>query len=222
MSQLSSLWNLRLRGEINMADADSVTYTNGSIPGSALQGGADVLRSQLALNDLDPYPVALDTWRVTGTGALLGTAAGTPSGAFGITVGTHGTASPKLVGESASGNSKTNSCRKLVYMDARYDDGETVTIRVHARITANCNTAQTLDVEAYAGDKEAGVGSDLVTTSAQTLTTSWADYDYTVTVTGLSAGDPLDVEITGVANDTGGTAGAVIEIGDIRILADTR
>ncbi len=221
MSQLSAFWNVRFRGEINFADADSVTYKSGSIPGTALAGAANVLRSQLKTGAL-PRTIPLDEWRVTATLALLGNAAGTPAGAFGLTAGVHGTNTPKLVGESASGNSKTNSCRKVIPLPPEYVDGETATLRVHARITADCNTAQTLDAQVFESDKEASLGSDLVAEAANSLTTSWADYDFELTAGALSAGDPLDVELTGLANDTGGSAGAVIEIGDTRIIANVR
>lgn len=222
MATLSSLRDARLLGEISMASADSVTYKNASIPGTALQSAANVNRSQLIQEDAAVYALELETWRVTGTGALLGTTAGTPSGAFGLTYGTHGSASPKIVGESASGNSKTNTCRRLYTLPPEYQEAETVTLRVHARITADANTSETIDAEVYETDGEAGVGSDICATAAQTLTTSFASYDFTITATTLTAGDTLDIELTGVADDTGGAAGAVIEIGEVFLLLDIR
>lgn len=222
MAELDKLSDVRLGGEINMADATLITYKNASIPGTALQSAADVARSQLDQDDAKPYPISLHDWRATGTGAILGTAAGTPSGAFGLTVGTHGSASATIVGESASGNSKTNLMRHQFVMPAEYVDGETVTLRIRCKITADANTAQTLDVEVHEPDGAAGVGSDICASAAQTITDAYANYDFTITPTSVAAGDVLDIEVTGVANDTGGTTGSVITIAQTIMLLDVK
>lgn len=222
MAELSTIRNVRGTGEWNLASVTSLSLPSASITGSALSSAADVERSQLKQQDAQVYGLELADWLVTGTGAKLGAAAGTPTDAFGLTVGTFGSASPKIVGESASGNSKTNYARTTFTLPPEYVDGQTVTFRVRARITASANTSQTVDFSCYEADGEAGIGSDLCTTSAQTLTTSFADYDFTVTPSSLAAGDLLDMQITGEADDTGGSAGAVIEIGKTQILLDIR
>lgn len=181
-----------------------------------------VARSALVQDDAKPYNVSLTRLAVTGTGAALGTAAGTPSGAFGITVGTFGSASPKVVGEAASGNSKTDKARFQFALPGEYVAGQTVTLRVKARITGNVSTTQTIDAEVYKTDGAAGIGSDLCATAAQSLTTSFANKDFDVTATGLAPGDLLDVQLTGVADDTGGTANKLIEIGAVEFLLDVK
>jgi hypothetical protein len=181
-----------------------------------------VARTGLAQDDLAVYSIPLTEMRVTGTGALLGDSAGTPSGAFGLTVGTFGSASPILVGEAASAASVTNKCRCLTPLPVEYVAGQTVTLRVHARITGDVEVAQTIDVVVHKSDKEAGVSADLCATAAQTLTDAFADYDFTITPSGLAPGDMLDVELTGVANDTGGTANKLIEIGAVQRLCDVK
>jgi hypothetical protein len=169
-------------------------------------------------NAVEIQTVAIDNLRVTGTGALLGTAAGTPAGAFGLTYGTSGSASPKLVGEAANGDSKTDKARFLFTLPTEYAAGGTVTLRVKCRMTGNVATAQTIDATCFKGDGEAGVGSDICATAAQTITDAFADYNFTITPTGLAAGDLLDIELTGVANDTGGTSNKLLEIGNVQVL----
>ncbi len=222
-NELSALRDTRFFGEINFSSVDLITWPSGSLPGTALQAGADVLRSQLKLDNLMPITLPIELFRVAGTGALLGTAAGTPAGAFGITYGAHGTNTPKMVGESASGNSKTNTARIVRELIPEYAAAQSVTLRVHARITVNANTSQTLDAQVFKSDGESGPdGADLYAGVAAPLTTSWANHDFILTSSALSAGDELDIELTGVADDTGGSAGAVIEIGKCQILADLR
>ncbi len=179
-------------------------------------------RTYIAQQDDQPYNIPLSDMRVTGTLAVLGNSAGTPSGAFGITPGSHGTNSPKLIGEAANANSKTNKCRFFFGLPAEYVANQSVTVRVHARITGNVAVSQTIDVTAYKSNGEAGVSADLCATAAQTLTSSFADYDFVITSTGLAAGDMLDIELTGVADDTGGTANKLIEIGSVEVLLDVK
>ena len=181
-----------------------------------------VPRTQLTQDDLQPYVIPLSRFQAPGTGAQLGSSAGTPSGALGLTIGTHGTATPKLVGEAASGNSKSNSGRVQFALPAEYVSGETITLRVRCKITGNVQVAQTIDALVYKSDDAAGVGSDLCATAAQSVTSSAANYDFTITPTGLAAGDTLDVLITAAANDTGGTANKLIEIYRVAMLLDIK
>lgn len=181
-----------------------------------------VARSSLGQDDLASYVIPLSRFQAPGTGAQLGSSAGTPSGALGLTIGTHGSASPILVGEAASGNSKTNSGRVQFALPAEYVSGETITLRVRCAATGTLATARTIDALVYKSDNGGGVGSDLCATSAQTITASFANYDFTITPTGLAAGDTLDVLVTAVANDTGGTNNRLIQIGGVQMLLDIK
>lgn len=184
----------------------------------------NVARANLVQDDLAVYGLDLNTWLATGTGQPLGTSAGTPSGAFGLTAGTHGTAAPKIVSEAASGASITNSCRRTFSLPPEYVAGETVTLRVRAKeAVGSATVGTTIDAEAYQADKDGGLtGSptDLVTTNALAVTTSVGNKDFTINPTGLAPGDVLDIELTGVANDTGGSVGTVLEIYDTALLMD--
>lgn len=181
-----------------------------------------IARSALTQDALKPYTVTLNRMGVAATLALLGASAGTPSGAFGLTPGTHGSATPKLIGEAASGNAKSDACRFLFTLPAEYDAAETITLRVRARVTGLVQVSETIDAAVFKSDNAAGVGSDLCTTAAQTLTASFANYDFTVTPAGLAAGDTLDILLTGALDDTGGTANKLIEIGAVQMLLDVK
>jgi len=186
-------------------------------------GGFAAARSGLVQDDAKPYVLELDTWKVTGTGAALGATAGTPSGAFGLTVGAFATNSPKIAGEAASGNTKTNKMRRQYTLPPEYVAGETVTLRVRCKETVGAATVSTsIDAAVYKCDKEAGIGSDLCATALQDVTTSFGNKDFDITSAGLAAGDVLDIELTGVTTDTGGTVGTILNITNTEMLLDIK
>lgn len=197
-------------------DGDYVTV----IPSAAGILGS-VARSSLT-TDTQPYTVPLSALKTHATLVGLGAAAGTPAGDMGLTPGTHGTNTPLAVGEAASGNSKSDAARFLFELPAEYVAGGTITVRIHAQITGLVQVAETLQVAAYASDKAGGVSANLQSAGAQTLTAAFADYDFVITPTSRVAGDVLDILITAAANDTGGTANKLIQIGDVRVLLQVK
>lgn len=190
------------------------------IPSAAAILGA-IARTALT-TDSQPYTVPLTGMKTHATLVALGSAAGTPAGDMGLTPGTHGTNTPILIGEAANANSKSDAARFEFELPAEYVAGGTITIQVTAQITGNVQVAQTVAVQAYASDTHGGVSSALVAGGAQAVTTSWAVYSFTVTPTSRVAGDVLDCLITAAANDTGGTANKLIQIGDVRVVLQVK
>jgi len=181
-----------------------------------------VTRSQLTEDALQLCTVPLTDAKETATLVPLGAAAGTPAGAFGLTPGAHGTNSPVVIGEAASGNVKTDKLRFLFPLPPEYVDAGDVKVRIHAKLGALLTATSTIDVECYEANGEAGISADICATAAQTLTAAYADYDFVITATALVKGDLLDIEITGVANDTGGTVNNLIYVGKIQLLLDVK
>lgn len=181
-------------------------------PGFSVSGG-EVTVTTPTLTKVIP----LSDIRTVGTNAPLGASAGTPTSALGITPGTHGTASPVIVAAAASGASVTNVGRLQFALPETYEAGGTITLTAHARTSvAAAAVGSTLDVQAFLVDGEAGIGSDLCTTDAADInSTDWDDFDFTITPTGLVAGDVLDIELTVVCNDTGETNGSIAQIGKL-------
>ena len=150
---------------------------------------------------------------------LLQLAATAGSSILGLVSGTHGSASPLLVGNAASGNSKSDSARICIAVSPFYAAGATVTLRIRAKATVGLAfAATTVDTLVYRSDLAAGVSSDLCTTNAQTITTSAANYDFTLTPTSMNPGDILDILVTALANDTGGTTGTIIQIYNVELI----
>lgn len=109
-----------------------------------------------------------------------------------------------LLATAASGNTQNQSAVAVFRLPHTYVAGSTITCRVRAKqATTLLTVGTTVDVVAkLIGDT---LGSDICTTAAQTVTTSYANYDFTITPTGLVAGDLLAIEVFVIEDDTGGT-----------------
>lgn len=114
--------------------------------------------------------------------------------------------------------------RVMIHMPHNYESAATTKIRFHAgMVTTVADTTATIDCEAYKTDEDAGVGSDLVSTSATTINSlTSADVDFTLDASTLTPGDTLDVRVTIAVND-GATGTAVIaQFGACQLLCDVR
>jgi hypothetical protein len=108
-----------------------------------------------------------------------------------------------LTGTQTNTNAASESAAFAFALPDNYVNGDTVTVRVRAKVSATRFVSQTVDVICkLAGDT---FGSDICETAAQTLTTSYANYDFVITPTGLVAGDVLWIEVYLATNDTGGS-----------------
>jgi hypothetical protein len=103
-------------------------------------------------------------------------------------------------------------------LPAEYVSGGAVTLRLHARVTAACQVHSKIDAQVWKQGREGTPSADICATAEQAITTSWQDLDFTITPTGLAAGDVLDMRIRLDLDDTGGAANAYGEIGSVQLL----
>jgi len=213
--------DLRVTGTVT---ATNLIATNGSLTGAMLASNAEVLRTQMKQEALAEFPVKLTDLRVHDAIAtvLPGTSAADD---IGLDSGTFGTEAPHLTcGDLKAAGATTRYARFLVALPVEYDDAETVSIRINAKMeTTVSDTTCTVDVEAYEIASDLTVGSDLCTTAAQSMNSlTAADLDFTITPTSLVSADALDVRITIACNDA--ATGTAVEpvISKISILADIR
>lgn len=94
-----------------------------------------------------------------------------------------------------------------------YVAGGTISLRAAALVVlagdAANDATSTIDMTCFKQtDATGAVGSDLVSTAAQTLATAGANYDFVVTPTGLTAGDKLICKLTTSVVETAGGTGA--------------
>jgi hypothetical protein len=180
----------------------------------AAGGFQGVTRASLTQEDLTPYPLLPEEWRVHD--ALGTNLPNTPaSDDLGIIAGTIGTDLPYVWAGDQKNNAGANTryARRQFRLPPEYVAGGAIRLRMYAgMLTTIASAAATLDAQVFASDGAGGVGSDICTTSAININTpaapNLADRDFTINPSGLIAGDVLDIRIAVTVNDTA-TATAV-------------
>lgn len=195
------------RTALGLGSGDSPTLANltvtGTITGGTISPAANTFAGTMGLRNVDARKDG--AWKTvvdaTPGSSLLGQAATT--------------AGVNFVGNQCSGNTKTDYAQIDAVLPAWYVPGAAIKIRIRAKWSTTLLTASSLvDCEVKVA-ADGTLGSDICTTAAQQLTTSFANYDFTVTPTGRVAGDLLNIRFGLLGDDTGGTvntAGAISAI----------
>lgn len=148
---------------------------------------------------------------------LPGTAA---SDDLAIIGGTYGSAAPTLQTSDLKNTSGTQYARFQFALPPEYDAGETITVRLNANaVTTVSSTTMTVDVVCHKN----GAGADICTTTAEDVnSTDAANADFTITPTGLVAGDILDIRIAAAIADTATGTAVICGINSVSILLDVK
>jgi hypothetical protein len=202
-----------LHQKLYVTDNDNVQLTantNGIIAGECikvLSATKVEVRVSAVISDLYALYAPSDGVLNIPTTALRNAAGGSlgvvqAADVFNIKVGTN---IETIESEIALSETETSAMRFDMTLPADYLSGGAVTLRLKSKLFgAGTNNGSTLDAEVFPQDAGA-LGSDLCTTAAQALTTSWADYDYTITPTGLVAGDRFSAVVTGSIIESAGS-----------------
>lgn len=166
-------------------------------------------RANLVEDALQVYGIPI-TRIVAANGAAL-TAAET-AGTFDTTIGTN---TMLANGEVTDNETEASVAYFQFVLPPEYVAGGDVTIRlpVSLQVTGTpTNNGSTIDLEVYEQSDAGAVGSDLCATAAQTFAalSTWYNKDFTITATGLVAGDVLNVKITSSVIDSEAGAGTII------------
>jgi hypothetical protein len=184
---------------------------------------APVFRSELQQEDLAEYAIPLMSCRVHDAMATLlpGTAANDD---MALITGTPGTDAPTLQGVDFGGATSDEKCAFEFPLPPEYVAGQSITARVRGgMVTSIADNACTVDVEAWKEDGNGAVGSDLCTTSAQSINSlTPANKDFVITPTGLAAGDVLVVRVSFAGVDAGNLAVMIPEIQKLAMLLDIK
>lgn len=183
-----------------------------------------LLRSSLAQDDFQCYPIPWTAWRVFdafGTN-LPATSANDD---LGISGGTYGTGCPYLTTGDVKTTTVSRKARAVVALPPEYVAGQSVRITISGGMkTTVADTSATVDVSAYKLNREGAVdGADLVTTTATTINSlTFGDKSFDVTATSLNPGDQLDVQLTVAVVD--GASGTAVEaaLGSIDLVVDIK
>jgi hypothetical protein len=139
--------------------------------------------------------------------------------------GTFGTSPPVVsAGDCKALGATSRYARFMVELPECYEAGETVTLSLSAGVvTTVASVSCTVDVECYKIDKIGGIGSDLCTTAATTINSLvFAAKSFTITPSGLTAGDVLDIRLTIAVNDAATVTAVTPTIAGIDLLCDIR
>jgi len=198
------------------------------VPGTArITGGISptVSRSSiLSQSEEQEFVIPLTQWRVHDAlhTNLPGTAADDDLALIG---GTFGSASPTIRSADFGETSVDAYARALIALPWEYEAGQTVKLRFHGGMLVIADSDCTLDCECYKSDEEAGISADLASAAVNDNINSavFADIDFTITSTALSAGDILDVRINIDGTDASTAAANVTAvIGATKLLCDVR
>lgn len=135
-----------------------------------------------------------------------------------IVAGAFGTGTMELRGNDASSNTVTSTSSFEFVLPPEYVAGGAVTVRVNAKTSgAGTISAQTLDVEAFEVNADGTAGSDICATAIQTISQTSANYDFTITPTGLLPGDKLRINLQSLVTISNATATRT-HISDVAVL----
>lgn len=203
----------------------SFSIADGSLTQDALSSATRIEVTKLAARSLAEIRIPFANLRKTDAtfDENLPDSTTTGDGFLSLVGGTHGTVTPMVKTADFATASGTQSCRFEAIMPPNYVAEDDIAIRVRARMSTDADTSKTLDCLAFLEDGDGAVsGSDKCTTAAQTITTSWADYTFVITSTGVSAGDMFDVQLDVALNDAATGSGVICEISKISLLCDTQ
>ena len=203
--------------------ATSTIDGNIHIAGNLSVGGTvpTIDRTSMAVNTLAKYAILPTDWFVHDAiqTPLPGTAANDDLAVDGEAFGT---AVPYITsGNLDNAGATTRYARTTFCLPPEYVSGSAITIQAHAGMTTDdASAAATIDFELYkAGNEKVKSGSDLVTTSATDInSTTFADKDFTVTGTSLSAGDVIDIRMAVLVNDSGAGSAVIADVGQVYLL----
>jgi hypothetical protein len=154
-----------------------------------LPAGA-VARADLVEDALATFPLPFLQWtRGTFDDVMVGAATGK------LAIGEVGTGVFGLLGTAANASTEATSSYYRFTLPENYVAAGDVTFVVTAKCTGAPET-KTVDAVIKEISPTAGtVGSDICATAIQTITSSFVAYSFTVTATGLVAGDVLQIQL---------------------------
>jgi hypothetical protein len=191
-----------------MGTTQGARITPKSIKAGDVSDAANLTREMMEQNT-DIFPQSIEGWRkFDDVSATLPNAA--TGSHLGLIAGTFGTAASEVRTSDSKNTTVTQKARRTDKMPQHFVEGTaTSRYRVHVgMMTTVASSSATVDVSIYKVDDDGTVGSDLVSTSAQSINSlTDADKDFSFDSSALSPGDVLDIQVTIAITDSAtGTA----------------
>jgi hypothetical protein len=188
-----------------------------------IKAGAGITRAKMAQVAAAVFPIPLASMRVWNTWQPLPLAATDDD--LGAIAGTWATSVPHIESSDSGQTSVTQYLGFEFTLPDDYDEAETITVRIPAKMRVVADGSAAVDVEAYLSDGNALVsGGDLIATGSTTINSAdWANKDFTVTATSRAPGDKIFFRVKVAIVDTNtATEHVTAWLGDIEVLVDVR
>ena len=200
-----------------------LTIPDGELTNLDLAANANIETSKIAQRVLAESVVPIHSFRVWDA-VTSNPVSAAANDDLGLVTGTWGTNPVRLTGGDMKALGATTSRIYFsVPIPANYEDGETIQIRVRAKMeTTLADVSCTVDLEAYVGSS-GSLGSDLVVTSAQSINSlTAANYDFTLSGSGVNPGDLIECRLSIACNDAASATAVTPAIYKVSLLCDTR
>ena len=194
-----------------------------TITNNDLAANANIEPSKMRQRVLAEYKVPVTNFRVWDAVASNPVSSAS-SDDLGLLTGTWGTNPVRITaGDCKAIGATTRRIYFSVPVPANYDDGETMQIRIRAKMeTTIADNSCTVDLEAYIGN-DGTLTSDLVATSAQSMNSLTAsNYDFTLSTGSVEPGDLIECRLTIVCNDAATGTAVTPAVYKVALLCDTR
>jgi hypothetical protein len=206
-----------------IATALEAAGANGDIVEVIYDGGASAIqgtRTTWSQEDDVVYPVPLTDLR-TWDNLAVNIPATAANDDLALITGTAGTNAPQVEGADFGGTSDAKNTAFLFELPPEYVAGQSITVRLRAKMKVVADASCTLDVKCY---RQAAPTVDICATDAQSINSATAaNYDFTITPTNCVVGDLLNIIIYEAGTDAGNAQNnitAVIE--RIQVLLDIK
>jgi len=202
--------------------ADTFTVPADAVTNTSIISTAAIVRSKMAEEEQAVYRIPLQDCR-SNTGLVLNATGGDTL--FSIANGGYGVGTLTLKAEEALSETETTTLCFEFALPPEYMAAGTAKIAIECKVDssgAGNASVETIDCEVWELADAGTVGSDLVSTTIQTITTdAFATYTFTINAGGLVAGDKILVFVrTAITEDAGTAVYAVI--GNIEVRLDIK
>ena len=139
------------------------------------------------------YSIPLTSFRVWDSGLHLGSTASADDLEIDYGAGISASVSPVIATGDVKASSGTRKAAVPIILPDRYESGKALTLRFFAGAgTTVADTTLTLDLEVFLSDGDGTSNADICATAAQSINSlTHANFDFTITPTGRSAGELL-------------------------------
>lgn len=206
-----------------------ILATSGQVAGALSDGAfspvASIARSKQALSYRSPYSIPLIDFRVHDAMDTRLAQDSYLADDMGLTAGTFGVSPPCISAGPIQSTSTTRYARVSRAIPPAFDGSYSgITIRVYAGMSgALADTSVSLDVDAYITDATGTLGSQIVSTTAQSMNSLVAaTYDFICSPSGIGVGSCLDIRLSIAAVDSATVTDVIPNIYAVDVLIDLR